>query len=316
MENNKKILILEGGYNEEHEVSLKTSNEIKKALDSSKLHYKSIKVNPNNFEKIIIKYKNFVCLNALHGPFGEDGEIQKILKKNKISFTHSSYSSSKNCFDKFKSKTILSKKKILTPKCMLVLKNDLNHKKLIQIKKIFKKFIIKPTKSGSSFGIKIIKTEKDFTDLIDNIEIFKQQLKLHNEILIEEFITGKELTVSTIKFSNKIKPLAVTEIKSKNSFFDYKAKYSKGYAKHILPAKISLKDYKKCLNLAFKCHKILKCNSIARTDFILNSKNKKIYFLEINTQPGLTLNSLLPEQAKYKKIMFKDIVLGILKKLN
>ena len=316
MEKNKKILILEGGKNEEHEVSLKTSKEIKKVLDKLKYDYKSIKVDPKNFEKKIIKYQDYICLNALHGPFGEDGEIQKILKKNKISFTHSSYRSSKNCFDKFKSKTIISKNKILTPKFILVEKKDLNHRKLIEIKKMFKKFVIKPTKSGSSFGIKIIKTKKDFRNLINNIEVFKHKLKFHNEILIEEFIFGKELTVSTIKFLNEIKPLAVTEIKSKNSFFDYVAKYSKGYAKHILPAKINIKDYDKCLNLALKCHEILKCNSIARTDFILNSKNKKIYFLEINTQPGLTLNSLLPEQAKYRKISFIDIVLEILNKLN
>ena len=316
MEKNKKILILEGGRNEEHEVSLKTSKEIKKALDKLKLEYKSINVNPNNFEKKIIKYKNYICLNALHGSFGEDGEIQKILIRNKIRFTHSSYRSSRNSFDKYKSKTIISKNKILTPKSILFTKNDLNHEKLIKIKKNFKKFVIKPTKSGSSFGIKIIKTKKDFRNFINNIDMFKHKLKYHNEILIEEFISGKELTVSTIKFLDEIKPLAVTEIKSKNSFFDYIAKYTKGYAKHILPAKINVKDYNKCLNLALKCHKILRCNSIARTDFILNSKNKKIYFLEINTQPGLTSNSLLPEQAKYRKIMFIDIVLGILNKLN
>ena len=316
MEKNKKILILEGGKNEEHEVSLKTSREIKKALGKLKIEYKSIKVDPNNFEKKIIKYKNYICINALHGPFGEDGEIQKILNKNKIKFTHSSYRSSRNCFDKHKSKTIISKNKILTPKSILVTKNDLNHVKLIEIKKIFKKFVIKPTKSGSSFGIKIIKNKKDFRDLINNIGVLKHKLKYHNEILIEEFISGKELTVSTIKFLDEIKALAVTEINSKNSFFDYIAKYSKGYAKHILPAKINVKDYNKCLNLALKCHKILKCNSIARTDFILNSKNKKIYFLEINTQPGLTLNSLLPEQARYRKIKFNDIVLGMLNKLN
>ncbi len=121
---------------------------------------------------------------------------------------------------------------------------------------------------------------------------------------------------SLIKLHKKIEALAVTEIKSNNSFFDYQAKYSKGYSEHILPAKINKKNYYKCLNLSIKCHKLFKCKSIARTDFIYNQKNNKIYFLETNTQPGLTSVSLVPEQAKYKNISFEDIILGILKNYN
>ncbi len=312
----KNILILEGGYNEEHEVSLKTSKEIQKILDKIKIKYKTLRVNPKNFEKKIKKYNNFICFNALHGPFGEDGSIQYILKKNNIRFTHSGFTSSKNCFNKFKSKEIISQNGVLTPKYTLIKKNDLNLNKLLSIKKNFNKFVIKPSKSGSSFGIKIIKTKGDFIHLINHLKKFKNKLKLHNEFLIEEFISGKELTVSTVNFSNKIEALGVTEIKSKNKFFDYQAKYSKGYAKHILPAKISKKNYNKCLNLAKKCHQILSCRSITRTDFILNIKKNKIYFLETNTQPGLTSVSLVPEQAKYKNITFENIVLGILNNIN
>ena len=314
--NVRNILILEGGYNEEHEVSLKTSKEIQKTLDKLKIKYKTLKVSSKVFEKKIIKYKNFICLNALHGPFGEDGKIQKILKKNNIKFTHSGLRSSKNCFNKFKSKKIISLNKVLTPKYTLIKKNDLTYKKLKILKKKYKKFVIKPTESGSSFGIRIIKNNIDFENFINNIENFKKKLKLHNEILIEKYISGKELTVSTINFTKKIEALAVTEIKSKNTFFDYQAKYSLGYAKHILPARLSKKNYNKCLNLALKCHRILGCKSLARTDFILNTKNNKIYFLETNTQPGLTSFSLLPEQARYKNISFENIILGILKNIN
>ena len=111
---------------------------------------------------------------------------------------------------------------------------------------------------------------------------------------------------------------SISEIlgQSKNKFFDYQAKYSKGYSKHILPAKISKKNYYKCLQLAKKSHYLLGCNSIARTDFILNTKNNKIFFLETNTQPGLTSVSLLPEQAKFRNISFEMIILEILKQLN
>ncbi len=312
----KKILILEGGYNEEHEVSLQSSLEIKKIFNKINIKFKSIMVNSINFEKKISKYKNYTCFNALHGTFGEDGQIQKILKQNNIKFTHSNFKSSKDCFDKVRTKKIISKNNILTPKFTVLKKINLNQKKLLKLKKNYKKFVIKPAKSGSSFGIIIIKNNKDLNFFLKNIENFKKQITNHNDIIVEEFITGKELTVSTVNFSKKIEALAVTEIKSINSFFDYQAKYSKGYAKHILPAKLSKKNYNKCLSLALKAHKILKCNSIARSDFILDIKKNKIYFLEINTQPGLTSISLLPEQAKYKKRTFESIILGILKNIN
>ena len=313
---NKKILILEGGNNEEHDVSLVTSREIQKILNQNKLKFKTLRVNPKNFHKKIINYKNFVCINALHGPFGEDGQTQKILKKNKIPFSHSNIKSSNLCFNKSASKKEIIKNKLMSPKYYLLNINDLNEKKLITIKSKLKKFVIKPNRSGSSFGIKIIKNQKEFDNLISNIEEFKKELNNHKEILIEEYISGKELTVSTIKLDKKIHALAVTEIKSKNNFFDYKAKYSKGYAKHILPAKLNKINYAKCLKFATKAHKLLGCNSLARTDFIFDTKKNKIFFLETNTQPGLTPISLLPEQANYKGLSFSEIIFILIKNLN
>lgn len=313
---NKKILILEGGNNEEHDVSLVTSREIQKILNQNKLKFKILRVNPKNFHKKIINYKNFVCINALHGPFGEDGQTQKILKKNKIPFSHSNIKSSNLCFNKSASKKEIIKNKLMSPKFYLLNINDLNEKKLITIKSKLKKFVIKPNRSGSSFGIKIIKNQKEFDNLISNIEEFKKELNNHKEILIEEYISGRELTVSTIKLDKKIHALAVTEIKSKNNFFDYKAKYSKGYAKHILPAKLNKINYAKCLKFATKAHKLLGCNSLARTDFIFDTKKNKIFFLETNTQPGLTPISLLPEQANYKGLSFSEIIFILIKNLN
>ena len=313
---NKKILILEGGNNEEHDVSLVTSREIQKILNQNKLKFKILRVNPKNFHKKIINYKNFVCINALHGPFGEDGQTQKILKKNKIPFSHSNIKSSNLCFNKSASKREIIKNKLMSPKFYLLNINDLNEKKLITIKSKLKKFVIKPNRSGSSFGIKIIKNQKEFDILISNLEEFKKELNNHKEILIEEYISGKELTVSTIKLDKKIHALAVTEIKSKNNFFDYKAKYSKGYAIHILPAKLNKINYAKCLKFATKAHKLLGCNSLARTDFIFDTKKNKIFFLETNTQPGLTPISLLPEQANYKGLSFSEIIFILIKNLN
>ena len=314
--NNKKILILEGGYNEEHDVSLKSSIEIQKVLKKNKIKFKTLIVDPDNFEKKISKFKNYICFNALHGPYGEDGRIQKILNKMRISYTHSGYKSSKICFDKIATKNLLRKNNISTPSFVTINKKDLNKNKLLIFKKKFKKFIIKPSSSGSSFGIKIIKNNNDLKKFIKKINKYKESIFLHDHILIEEYISGKELTVSTIELSKKIEALAVTEIKYKNNFFDYEAKYSKGLSTHHLPANLSKKNYNDCLKLAEKSHKLLGCKSISRSDFIFNAKLKKLFFLEINTQPGLTSFSLLPEQAKYRKISFEKLIFSILKNTN
>jgi len=311
------ILILEGGFNEEHEVSLATAKEIKKVLKKNKINYKSLFVDPQTFENVIDRYSNkLVCFNALHGTFGEDGKIQKILKKKKFKFTHSGIYSSKNCFNKIYSKNLLTKFKIPTPDFFKIKPHFLNENYLKKYKKKFDKFIIKPNESGSSFGVRIIKTKKDLDNLTRNLKIYKKKLEYHNSLIIEKYIEGKELTVSVLEVFNKPQSLAVTEILSKNNFFDYKAKYTKGFAKHVLPANIPSNIYKMCLRLALRAHKILKCNTISRTDFIYDKKSEKIFYLETNSQPGLTAISLVPEQAKFKNISFEEIILQLIKKIN
>ena len=312
-----EILILEGGFNEEHEVSLTTAKQVKKVFKKNKINYRSLIVNPRTFENIIDKYSNkLICFNALHGTFGEDGKIQKILKKKKFKFTHSGIYASKNCFNKINSKKMLTKYKIPTPIFFEIKPNLLNESYLNKYKKKFDKFIIKPNESGSSFGIRIIKTKNDLDNLIKNLKNYKKELKYHNSLIIEKYIKGKELTVSVLEIYNKLQSLEVTEILSKNKFFDYKAKYSKGFAKHILPANIPSNIYKRCLRIALRAHKILKCNIISRTDFIYDKKSNKIFYLETNSQPGLTAISLVPEQAKFKNITFEEIILQLIKKIN
>ena len=312
-----EILILEGGFNEEHEVSLTTAKQVKKVFKKNKINYRSLIVNPRTFENIIDKYSNkLICFNALHGTFGEDGKIQKILKKKKFKFTHSGIYASKNCFNKINSKKMLTKYKIPTPIFFEIKPNLLNESYLNKYKKKFDKFIIKPNESGSSFGIRIIKTKNDLDNLIKNLKNYKKELKYHNSLIIEKYINGKELTVSVLEIYNKLQSLEVTEILSKNKFFDYKAKYSKGFAKHILPANIPSNIYKRCLRIALRAHKILKCNIISRTDFIYDKKSNKIFYLETNSQPGLTAISLVPEQAKFKNITFEEIILQLIKKIN
>ena len=157
-----KVLILQGGYNEEHKVSLNTAKQIGKALTKLKIDFKNFTVNPNTFEKDILKYSNtYICFNALHGPFGEDGAIQKILKKNKFRFTHSNQIFLQQvALIKEKSKKIIKKFKIKTPSFEIVKCKQINSNFLLSIKK-YSKFVLKPVSSGSSYGLKIIKTKND-----------------------------------------------------------------------------------------------------------------------------------------------------------
>ncbi len=308
-----KVLILQGGYNEEHKVSLNTAKQIGRALKKLKIDFKHFIVNPNTFEKDILKYSNkYICFNALHGSFGEDGAIQKILKKNKFRFTHSNQISSTNCFDKVKSKQIINKFKIKTPIFEIVNCKAINSSFLLLVKKKYSKFVLKPVSSGSSYGLKIIKSKKDLNIFIKELTEYKKNFDPKEKFLIEMFIQGIELTVSVLEKNSNPTPLAVTEIISLNSTYDYQAKYTKGFSKHFIPARISKKNYNKCLNLALKIHKIFKCNTLSRIDFIFNKKQDKIYFLEINSQPGMTNLSLLPEQAMYQNIEFENIILNLI----
>ncbi len=309
----KKILILQGGYNEEHKVSLNTSKEVIKALKKLKINYQILTVNPLTFAKDISRYSNkYICFNALHGSFGEDGTVQKILKEEGFKVTHSSSLSSSKCFDKIESKKIINKFKILSPKYRVIVNQELNKNILKKTMIRFKKFVIKPSGSGSSYGLKVIKSQNDLSIFCNKLNKYKKNFDVNQEFLIEEFIDGKELTVSVIKNKSLYEALEVTEIISLNKMYDYQAKYTKGFSKHFIPARITKKNYLNCLKTALKIHKIFKCNTLSRIDFILNYKKNKIYFLEINTQPGLTKLSLLPEQANYHKINFESIVLKLI----
>ena len=305
-----KILILQGGFNEEHNVSLNTSQEIAKALKKLKIKFKTLTVNPITFENDILEYSNdYICFNALHGPFGEDGKIQKILKRNKFKVTHSNQSSSSNCFNKIKSKEVISKLNILTPKYDIIKIKDIDEKYLKNIKVKFGKFILKPASSGSSNGLVIIKSNRDLLLFNEKLIKFKNSFKKNENFLIEEYISGKELTVSVIKNQLYYKPLEVTEIVSLNKTYDYQAKYTKGFSKHFIPARITKKKHKQCLDLSLQIHKIFKCNTLSRVDFILSKKENKIYFLEINSQPGMTKLSLLPEPVSYTHLTLPTILL-------
>ena len=260
---------------------------------------------PNdNLIKKIKKFQPKIIFNALHGRFGEDGYIQTILESQKIKYTHSGILSSAVAMDKIASKQIFIKNKILAPKYLKYDFDQVNFKKNKVLKKLKKKFkfpvVIKPINEGSSVDVYIC-SEKN---LKKNLE----KLRKYKEILIEEYIGGREIQVAILGK----KKLGAIELKPKRKFYDYKAKYNKNAkTEHIIPVKLSSKNMKNVLTIAHKAHKLLGCRGVTRSDF--KFYKNKFYLLEVNTQPGMTKLSLVPEIAANKGISFFNLLEWILK---
>ena len=208
-------------------------------------------------------------------------------------------------FNKIKTKSLISNTKINYLNSKIISYKNLNKKKLIEFLKQFKSYVIKPIESGSSYGVQIVKSIEEIDDLLKNK---KNIYKKYQNLMIEPYVEGRELTVSVIENHNVSRPVEVTEILSNNNFFDYEAKYTKGLSKHVIPAKLEKKIYKRCLNFAKIAHDKIGCTGISRSDFIFDEKNNKLYFLEINTQPGLTQLSLVPEQLRNKGVNFINLI--------
>ena len=297
----KKVIILAGGISKERLISLETANSVFKILKKNKRYKSMISEPDSNFFKKIKTFKPDIIFNALHGQFGEDGYIQTILESKKIKYTHSGVLASSIAMDKEISKKIFLRNKILTPK---YIKYSFNKKKQNIIELIQKKLkfpvVIKPINEGSSVNVYIC-TKKN---LIRKIK----KLSNYNEILIEEFIPGREIQVAIMGK----KKLGAIELKPKRKFYDYKAKYSvKAKTKHIIPVDLEKTKMKEIMNIALKAHKLIGCKGITRSDFKF-FKNK-FYLLELNTQPGMTSLSLVPEIANYYGINFANLIEWILK---
>ena len=299
----KKILILSGGYSKERDISLITARSVLKAL--RKKGYKAIICEPDG--KLIKKIKNFkpnVVFNALHGRYGEDGYVQAILETARIKYTHSGVLASYIAMDKVISKKIFLKNKIKTPKYIKYkfTKDGIKKKKIILYIKKKLKFpvVIKPINEGSSVNVYIC-NEK-------NLIINLKKLLHYKEILIEKFIGGREIQVAILGK----KKLGAIELVPKRKFYDYEAKYnSKADTKHIIPVNLGKKDLNNVMDIAYKAHNLIGCRGVTRSDFKFDKG--KFYLLEINTQPGMTKLSLVPEIAAYSGMSFIQLIEWIIK---
>ena len=296
----KKILILCGGISKERLISLETGKQVANELKKNK--YKVLTCEPDNTLLKKIKFFNpDIIFNALHGQFGEDGYIQAILETQKIPYTHSGVIASSIAMDKVISKKIFLKNNILTPKYIKFShqKNKVNVIKVIQ-KHLNFPVVIKPINEGSSVHVYICNKK--------NIVKKLNQLSTYNEILIEEFIPGREIQVAIMGNKN----LGVIELKPKRKFYDYEAKYNiNAKTEHIMPVNLNKKDLKKITDITSKAHRVIGCRGVTRSDF--KFFKGKFYLLEINTQPGMTKLSLVPEIASYAGISFIKLIEWILK---
>ena len=296
----KKILIISGGISKERIISLDTGRQVSKEL--KKNGYLTKIVEPDhNLIKAIDSYKPKIIFNALHGQFGEDGYIQTILETTGIPYTHSGVIPSALAMDKILSKKIFIKNKILTPK---FIEYSFRENKKQIINKIEKKLkfpvVVKPINEGSSVNVFICTKLNVFKNL--------KSLKSYKKIIIEEFISGREIQAAILNF----KKLGAIELKPNRKFYDYQAKYNPGAkTKHLIPVDLTKKQYSNLMNIALKAHKLIGCSGVTRSDF--KFKNGKFYLLEINTQPGMTNLSLVPEIAAYKGISFIKLLELILK---
>ncbi len=295
----KKILIISGGISKERLISLNTGLQVAKELKKNNYNVRISEPN-NKLEKNIKKFNPNVIFNALHGQLGEDGYIQTILERFNIPYTHSGVIASSIAMDKQISKKIFIRNKIKTPK-YFIYSYEITNKDLI--KKIDKSLnfpvVIKPLNEGSSVNVFICSKKK----IINKLNL----LKNYKKIIIEQFIGGREIQVAIM--GNKV--LGSIELIPKRKFYDYQAKYnSNAKTQHIIPVDLTKNKLIKIENAALKAHKIIGCRGVTRSDF--KYFNGKYYLLEINTQPGMTRLSLVPEIAAYKGISFIELIEWIL----
>jgi len=297
-----RIGVLMGGISEEREISLKSGKAVYQSLKQAGFEVLPIEINsqdiPENIQKI--KSSNIdVAFIALHGRFGEDGTIQKILEDLNIPYTGSGILASKLALDK-----VLSRQRFvawgLDVPDYIVMEKDKFDKGAIFSAGLTFPLVVKPSSQGSSIGLSIAEDEKSLIEAIDLAFSFD------DKIIIERYIKGREMTVGILEEN----PLPVIEIIPKKRFFDYEAKYTLGLTEYVVPAKIDIETASKIQASALNAHRSLGCYGFSRVDMIL--KNPKVYVLEVNTIPGLTETSLLPKAAKAVGISFLELCLKLI----
>ena len=289
----KHVAVLMGGWSSERDVSLVTGRECSKALKAAGFKVSEIDVG-RDIAKVLTEAKPDVCFNALHGRFGEDGRIQGLLDILGIPYTHSGVMASAIAMNKVRTKEVCSA--IGIP---LVEHKLAPRKAAFAGKAMERPYVIKPITEGSSIGVRIVKEGDNGPP--------DEDWSYGETVMVERYVAGRELTVAVMGD----RPLTVTEIRPRTGFYDYTNKYTDGKADHLLPAPVPKLIFDQAMQVALLAHQTLGCRGVSRSDFRYDDTKGepgRLIFLEINTQPGMTPLSLVPEQAAFLGISFTDLV--------
>jgi len=288
----KNVAILMGGWSAEREVSLVSGAAVSNGLKRAGFQITSIDVQRDMGSLLTRLYpKPDVVFNALHGRFGEDGCVQGLLDILNIPYTHSGLLASAMAMDKPMSKRLFANAGIPVAEHKIASRAEVLSGDVME-----RPYVIKPTNEGSSVGVHIV-NEGD-----NKLPFEHDAWPYSEEVMVEAFIGGRELTVTVMGD----RPLAVTEITTNHGFYDYSAKYEEGGSLHVLPADVDKKIYDEAMRLALLAHQTLGCRGVSRADFRYDGDSLTI--LEINTQPGMTPTSLIPEQAAHVGISFEELL--------
>ena len=290
-----KVAVLKGGWSPEREVSLKSGAAAGAALRDAGYEVMEIDADRDVATRLVDAAPD-VVFNALHGQWGEDGCVQGVLEVLGLPYTHSGVLASSLAMDKQRAKAVFELEGIPAPKGRLMSRADAAAGLGMSAP-----YVIKPNAQGSSVGVYIIRDG----DNRPPAELQSEDWALGEDVLVEEFIPGRELTVAVMGD----RPLCVTEIVTNLAFYDYEAKYAAGGSQHILPAEVPSEIEERCLQLALDAHNALGCRGLSRADFRFDVDKgvDGVICLEVNTQPGFTSTSLAPEQAAHCGISFPEL---------
>ena len=298
----EKILVLMGGYSEEREVSLRSGAAVFNALEKLGYDAAALDLKGSSVQEIIDYNPDLVFL-ALHGKDGEDGTVQGLLEVLGINYTGSGVASSAIGINKVLTKKILIYEGIPTAPFAILRRNEFNfqdHDIQALFKTIGLPMVIKAATQGSSIGTYIIHAENEVSRAIEAAFAFD------SEVLVEKFIDGTEVT-STVIGNESVEVLPLIEITSANEFYDFESKYTPGMCTHIVPARVASEVQEKIGELSQRVYKALGCRGFARVDFIID-KEQNPFVLEINTIPGMTEMSLVPDAARAAGVNFEELV--------
>jgi D-alanine-D-alanine ligase len=296
MAEQRHVAVLMGGWSAERPVSLVTGKGVAAALREEAFKVTEIDAG-RDLGEVLAKVKPDVCFNALHGQWGEDGCVQGLLEIMGVPYTHSGVLASAVAMHKERAKGVFRAAGLPIVKDIVISRHEVSKQTAIK-----PPFVIKPVNQGSSVGVFIIRPG----DNRPPEQLTSPDWNLGDEVMVEEFVPGRELTVAVMDG----KPLAVTEIVAKTKFYDFEAKYSDGGSEHVVPARLPKKTYDEAMDIAVRAHVALGCRGVSRTDLRYDDTQGepgRLIILETNTQPGMTPTSLAPEQAAYTGMSYPKL---------